>query len=68
MLLIQTGNEGSEPGVVYFSTVFKAEQATAGKINVPVMKRSEQKQFVTETILMHVLDVLESIHKGAIEF
>ena len=57
-------NEDSEPGAVYFSIVFKAEQATAGKINVPIMKRSEPKQFVTEIILKKVLDVLESIYKA----
>lgn len=61
---IDINNEGSEPGVVYFSIVFKAEQATSGKINVPIMKRSNQKQFVTEIILKRVLDVLESIHKA----
>ncbi|WP_407309994.1 CinA family protein [Desulfosporosinus sp. SB140] len=64
---IDLHNEGSEPGVVYFSIVFKTEQAMAGKINVPTMKRFDQKQFVTETVLNIVLDVLESIYKALLE-
>ncbi|AFM41426.1 competence/damage-inducible protein CinA-like protein [Desulfosporosinus acidiphilus SJ4] len=48
---IDLHNEDSEPGVVYFAVVFKAEQAIAEKINVPVMRRTDQKQFITEIIL-----------------
>lgn len=60
-------NDDSEPGVVYFSIVFNAEQATAGKINVPIMERSQQKEYVTEIVLSKVLDVVESIYKALLE-
>ncbi|MGC7872204.1 CinA family protein [Desulfosporosinus sp. SYSU MS00001] len=65
---IDLHNEGSEPGVVYFSIVFKEEQAIAEKINVPIMERHDQKQFVTEIVLKRVVDVLESIHKAILNF
>lgn len=60
-------NEDSEPGVVFFSIVFNAEQATAGRINVPIRKRPQQKQFVTEIVLKSVLDVIESIYKALLD-
>ena len=65
---IDLHNEDSEPGVVCFSIVFKEEQATAGKINVPIMKRSDQKRFVTEIVLKSMLEVLESIHEALLNF
>ncbi|AHF06146.1 CinA family protein [Desulfitobacterium metallireducens] len=57
-------NNDSVPGVVFFSVVFHAEQALAGKINVPIMERPQQKQYVAEIVLKRVLDVVESIYKA----
>ncbi|MEA4901318.1 nicotinamide-nucleotide amidohydrolase family protein [Desulfitobacterium sp.] len=58
-------NDDSVSGVVYFSVIFHAEQAIAGKINVPIlMERSKQKQFVTEVVLKRVLEVIESIYNA----
>lgn len=59
-------NNDSVPGVVYFSVVFHAKQAIAGKINVPIMERTQQKQFITEIVLERVLDVVESIYNALI--
>lgn len=61
---VDPNNDDSEPGVVYFSIVFNTEQATAGKINVPIMERAQQKEYVTEIVLSKVLEVVELIHKA----
>ncbi|WP_425807615.1 CinA family protein [Desulfitobacterium sp. Sab5] len=64
---VDPNNNDSEIGVVYFSIVFNAEQATAGKISVPIMERPQQKEYVTEIVLGKVLDVAESIYKALLE-
>lgn len=64
---VDPNNNDSEVGIVYFSIVFNAEQATAGKINVAIMERLQQKEYVTEIVLSKVLDVVESIYKALLE-
>lgn len=59
-------NNDSIPGVVYYSVVFHTEEAVAGEINVPILDRTKQKQFVTEMVLQRVLKVAESIYDALI--